>query len=179
MVNWTARKVALCIFYGWVFVSIFYLVFPTLNYLEFFVAVRNLSFIVKSFECKVLNQSGEEKVLILGKFSLFQNSSYVGLRVFRVHVKIFYENMFSPIVSSYFLIDDEIGPFSEKEFSLNVTVSDKLLINNLVALCDGSGSLVRWTIHSSTYIYVFGELSTTLLPLNSITFEKFVPVQTE
>ncbi|MCD6241627.1 hypothetical protein J7K27_09010 [Candidatus Bathyarchaeota archaeon] len=156
-------------FYGWAVVSLILMVFPICNYLEFYPAIRNLFLSVESFSCTLLNSTGEEKVRITSTFVVFHNSSFIGLEVFRFNVRIFYEEGVE-LVSTYLSPPTGkrvLGPYSAMKFLLNITLSDKTLIGDLLPLLKNNEP-VEWTIYGSIYLYIFGNPYPQLINLNPV-----------
>ena len=151
---WKRRyKVFVAVFCVVFVFSLATLVFATVNYLEFYVALRSLFLRVNSFECKILE--GESAVCVCGNFSLVHNSSYNGLVLESVYVSMFVDGEVEPFFERRFWLEGAVlAPFS----SISLSVENQTLTDNVEGFIrlKEQGESVNLTVSSCVFIYIFG-----------------------
>jgi len=115
------HKAAVLIFCAVVTVSFVTLVPTTLNYLELWVALSHLQLQVDSFSWSKAVSDDHDSINISANLFLLQNSSYVGLKLHSVDVKIEYGEQYEYLYERRFwFFEKPLDPFAK----LNLTLSD-------------------------------------------------------
>jgi len=154
--GWTRRyKVFVSVFCVAFVLSVSTLVFATVNYLEFYVALNNLYLRVDSFDYEIFELGGRKIVCVNGNLTLIHNSSYNGLVLESVYVSMFLEGESQPFFERRFWLDGEsLPPFS----SVFLVVKNQNLTDNIEGFVQlkEQGESVDLTVKTCVFIYVFG-----------------------
>lgn len=154
--GWTRRyKVFILIFCILFILSVSTLVFATVNYLEFYVALNNLYLRVDNFDYEIFELDGKKIVCVNGNLTLIHNSSYNGLTLESVYVSMFLEGESEPFFERRFWLDGQsLTPFS----FVSLIIKNQNLTGNSGGFIQlkGQGENVDLTVKTCVFIYVFG-----------------------
>lgn len=154
--EWTRRyKVLMSIFCIAFVLSVFALVFATINYLEFYVALDNLYLKVDSFDYEIFELGGKKIVCVNGILTLIHNSSYNGLVLESIYVSMFLEGESQTFFERRFWLDGgRLAPFS----SVPLVIKNQNLTDNVEGFVQlkEHGESVDLTVKTCVFIYVFG-----------------------
>jgi hypothetical protein len=151
--NWS--KIVVYCFLIVVLGSFVMLVPATANYLEFWAALSNFYLRVDSFSWSNVTVDTAKSIDIIANLTLFQNSSYVGLKYHSVDIKIYYADTFDTLFEMRFWLSGlPVEPFSRLELSLkNETASDARHFLDLKS----EGKMVELFFATSVNLYLLGQ----------------------
>jgi hypothetical protein len=130
----------------------------TVNYLEYYVALSRLDLKVDWFSFTRLSANSTDSI-VGGQVSLFHNSSYVGLRVYRVDMVVYYGDSYFTLFSRRLPCRDApLEPFSRLNLSLGdaTFVEDFPRFVNFNVDAKQQGLPVVLRVESRVALYMFG-----------------------
>jgi hypothetical protein len=136
-------------------VSLVTLVPSTLNYLEFWVALSHLNLDVKSFNWSKVFFEGHDRINMSADLLLFHNSSYVGLKLHSVDVRIEYGEQFTSLYEKrYWFFNKLLDPHSTLD--LPVFNETSFAAEDFIRLLD-QGKPVQLYFSTSVNVYLLGQ----------------------
>jgi len=155
MIKRSLHNVVVITFCAIVAISLVALVPSTLNYLEFWVALSHLSLNVESFNWSKVFFEGYERINMSADILLIHNSSYVGLRLHSVDVRIEYGEQFRYLYEKrYWFFDKFLDPYSTLD--LPVFNETSFAAEDFVRLRE-QGEPVQLYFSTSVNVYLLGQ----------------------
>jgi len=148
-------NLAVVAFCAIVAVSLVALVPSTLNYLEFWVALSHLYLNVESFNWSEVFFEGYDRINMSANLLLSHNSSYVGLKLHSVDVKIEYGEQFGYLYEKrYWFFDKFLDPYSTLDLPMINEIS--FPAEGFVRLRE-QGKPVQLYFSTSVNVYLLGQ----------------------
>jgi hypothetical protein len=162
------HKTAVFVFYAVAIASFVTLVPATLNYLEFWVALSHLYLQVDSFTWSRVFVEGHNVVIINASLFLSHNSSYVGLKLHSVDIRIEYGEQFEYLYERrYWFADKPLDPFAKLALPIfNETLIGADDLANLLA----EGNQVQLYFSTSVNMYLLGQSTADRVYLDTVNY---------
>jgi hypothetical protein len=155
-----------------IIISMVSLVFATINYLEFYVALNGLCLRMDAFNYANVDVGTTGGIRVNVTLVLIQNSSFVGLKLNSVYVRIFYyyEDGIELLFARRFWLEGEsFDAFSETPLivrNLNLTFAERSVMK-FVELKE-RGETVYGTLTSCVFLYLFGNSYASKVDLDNV-----------
>jgi hypothetical protein len=148
-------KIAFISFWVIVLGSLVTLVPTTANYLEFWAALGHLYLRVDSFSWSNVTVDTTQSIHINANFTLFHNSSYVGLRYHSVDISIYYADTGGVLFERRFwFFELSVEPFSRLELPLSNEIA--IDAGHFLDL-KSEGEMVELYFATSVNLYLLGQ----------------------